>query len=244
MPPDFIVKPALGFQGVGVAAFCRDGAHFVHHDGRILSETELYEFLRQERQGNRYSKLHTHHSLRLPEVSHKALVQERYFSDPEVERITGSRSICTCRVLTRLVPSGGVQVLATAFRAVTGTNVADNLAQGRSGNLFCSVDLERGFIVEAFAKAADRERLELVTRHPTTGRPIRGFEIPHWNVVLDLAQRLARAFRPQPLITWDIGMSREGPVVIEGNVGGQFLPAPLNKPVRSLLVRHDLETST
>ena len=83
----------------------------------------------------------------------------------------------------------------------------------------------------------EESTLRRVQDHPTSGRPIVGFQIPCWEAACALALRAAEVFRPQGLITWDIGIGTEGPVLIEGNIGGDMLPSPMNRPIRTLLER-------
>jgi hypothetical protein len=174
--------------------------------------------------------------LKLPrQGSHKAILQERLYAHAAIAELTGSPALCTCRVFTHTDGQGRSQLLASLFRAISGNNIVDNFDKGAKGNLWCSIDADTGRIVEAFIRADDDDRLELVGRHPVTHRPLVGFLVPHWREVRELALHLASVFRPQSLIHWDIGVTLEGPVIVEGNVGGQLLPTPLNRPVRTLL---------
>jgi len=236
LPAEFVVKPALGLLGRGVTAFRREGTEFVDHDGHRRTGGEFYEFLCREKDQNLFSGAYSHHSLKLGrQGSHKAILQERLYAHPAIAELTGSRALCTCRVFTN---SGGLDkthVLASLFRAVSGGNIVDNFDRGATGNLWCTVDGDSGHVVEAFMLGKDGDRLELVKEHPITRRQVVGFCIPHWADVRALATHLAGIFRPQALIHWDIGITAEGPVVVEGNVGGTLLPTPLNRPVRTLL---------
>lgn len=235
LPQDFVVKPALGLQGRGVTAFHREGHEFVDHERLRLTGDELYEFLCQKKEENLFGTAYSHHSLRLPQVNHKTIIQERLYAHPAIAELTGSVSLCTSRLFTHTDHSGEIQLLGSAFRLINGNNIVDNLDRGVRGNLWCSVEADTGRIMDAFVKPKAADRLELVTRHPTTDWDIVGFRIPHWDKTVELARHLASIFRPQPSITWDIGITHEGPVAIEGNVCGQLLPSPLNRPIRTLL---------
>jgi Sugar-transfer associated ATP-grasp len=236
LPADFIVKPALGLLGKGVTAFRREGKEFLNRDGQHLTGDDLYEFLCRRVEHNLlFGGGYSHHSIRVDRSSHKAIVQERTFAHPEVVALTGSDALCTCRFFTYTDHTMTTHVLATSFRVIVGDNLTDNLDKGSKGNLWCNVDCGTGRIVDAFEKAGEAHRLEGVDKHPTTGRDITGFTIPHWSRAVDLALHLGKVFYPQPLINWDIGIATEGPVVIEGNLGGTVLPTPLSKPVHTLL---------
>jgi hypothetical protein len=234
LPEDFIVKPAMGLQGRGVTAFRRDAHEFVDHDRQRFTDSTLYDFLFQQSSRNLFAAGYSHHSLRLPYASHKTIIQQRLYAHPAILDLTGSAAISTARLFTHTDGSGTVWLLGSAFRVINGDNIVDNLDRGARGNLWCSVETKSGYILDAFVKPADADRLHLVDRHPTTKREIVGFRIPDWERAIELASRLAMLFHPQPSITWDIGITDRGPVVIEGNICGQLLPTPLNVPVRAL----------
>lgn len=232
LPQSFIVKPALGVGGLGVTAFRREGSAFVDQDGSHRTVDELYDFLCQEKQHNHFAGQEVPHSLRLSRESHKTVIQERIYAHSLMRELTGSEALCTCRLTTFADDSLKSDLLCTAFRLVSGDNIIDNLDKGLSGNIWCSVDSETGCITEAFAKADNADRLEFIARHPKTGREIVGFRIPYWAEATELALRLAAIFLPQQVITWDIGITPDGPVVVEGNLGAGVLPTPLRKPVK------------
>lgn len=234
LPEHFVVKPALGLQGFGFAAYRREGARFLGSDGRLLTPEELYRDLVGIGKDNLFAGGYSHHSLRLRGGSHKAILQERLRPHPEIAAMTASSSLSTCRVTTLVDDGGEPSVLSTAFRAIVGANETDNFVHGANGNLWASVDDNDGRITEAFALSPDGRRLERRGRHPTTGAELAAFRVPRWDEVKALALRLALAFRPQGMVSWDIAVTDRNVSVIEGNVGGQMIPTPYNRPVRSL----------
>jgi hypothetical protein len=54
-------------------------------------------------------------------------------------------------------------------------------------------------------------------RHPKTGAPVAGRLVAHWPGVAALAIAAHRAFSGRMVIGWDLALTPEGPVVIEGN---------------------------
>ncbi len=234
LPRQFVVKPALGLQGFGFAAFEREGERFKGADGALRTADEFLADLLALGKQNLFAGSYSHHSLRLRDGSHRAILQERLRPHPEIAALTGSSSLSTCRVTTLVGDDGAPSVLATAFRAVAGANATDNFVTGENGNLWASVDEAEGRITEAWALAPDGRRLERRGRHPTTAAELAAFRMPRWDDVKALALRLALAFRPQRLVSWDIAVADRDVVVIEGNVGGQMIPTPYNRPVKSL----------
>jgi hypothetical protein len=53
--------------------------------------------------------------------------------------------------------------------------------------------------------------------HPMTGAPVAGRIVPHWPAIHALARAAHRVFADRLLIGWDIALTPEGPVLIEGN---------------------------
>lgn len=237
LPQDFIVKPALGLQGKGVTAFRREEGGFRDHGGHPRTADEVFEFLCHQEEQNRFATGYSHHSLRLHGHSNKCIIQERLYAHPEIAQLTGSIALSTCRLMTHMDRFDEIHILATGIKVINGDNIADNFDKGATRNLWCSVDLETGQITEAFAMIANGDMLERVKQHPTTGRDVVGFRIPRWRETVEMARHLASVFRPQSPIHWDIGVTAAGPMVIEGNVGGGVLPAPLNRPVQSLFAQ-------
>ena len=235
LPQEFIVKPALGLLGRGVTAFRREQDAFVAHDGQRLTPDAFYAFLCRANEQNLFATGFSHYSLRIPGESHKTIIQEHIRAHPAIAQLTGSDALCTCRVVTQGDVSGGSRVLASAIKVISGKNLVDNFDKGALGNLWCNIDPSSGRITEAFVKDPQGDRLDRISKHPTSGRELVGFRIPEWDAIVRLADHLATVFRPQPVIHWDIGVAAGGPVVIEGNVGGQTMVTPLSRPVRELL---------
>jgi hypothetical protein len=53
--------------------------------------------------------------------------------------------------------------------------------------------------------------------HPDTGTRFSGLQMPFWKEVLDLCTRAARVTPNLRSVGWDIALTPEGPVIVEGN---------------------------
>lgn len=199
-PAHFVIKPAVGGWGRNVAVIERRGAdRFVAADGRERSAEGLLAEL-------------------VPGCGDDGcIVQERVWNHPTLEAFSGSRHLQTLRIYSLLGASGEAHVLRASFRAIAGANWVDNYGDGRAGNFIAQIDPERGVL--ASASAADRERggLRDVERHPDTGVAVAGFALPDWAEALELVRALARSFAPLRWAGWDVALTPEGPVAIEGN---------------------------
>lgn len=56
-----------------------------------------------------------------------------------------------------------------------------------------------------------------ITHHPDSGVVFEGFKIPYWSQAVQLAIHCAEKIPQLTYIKWDIAITEEGPVIIEGN---------------------------
>jgi hypothetical protein len=54
-------------------------------------------------------------------------------------------------------------------------------------------------------------------RHPETGCVVRGVTVPYWEDVRELVRDAADLHGQAPLVGWDVVVTGDGPVLIEGN---------------------------
>ena len=64
--------------------------------------------------------------------------------------------------------------------------------------------------------------------HPITKEPIKGFKIPYWNDVIKLVKKAGLVVEGVGYVGWDIAITDNGPILIEGNVspGSLVLQTP------------------
>lgn len=103
-------------------------------------------------------------------------------------------------------------IIAAALRVGSGNAPADNLAQG---GIVLPIDLDSGtcgrgsIVVDGLPRFVDE--------HPFTGKRLTGTRLPYWNATCDLVKRAAQAFSMQKSLGWDVGLTPDGPVLLEGN---------------------------
>jgi hypothetical protein len=199
LPASFITKPALGVYGEGVTSWTRTDSGFRDHAQRVHSAQALYDLCCADPRYDRF------------------VVQKRLTNHPSLVALTGASSLQTLRLATLAEAEGEAKVLYAEWKLVVGDNVTDNLSFGRSGNLATNVALADGAIGPARGFSPDGVGLRPLPIHPVTGASLEGFRLPDWNAVLALALRCARLFLPLRTIGWDIGLTPDGPVIVEGN---------------------------
>lgn len=117
-------------------------------------------------------------------------------------------SMNTLRVMTIKV-NGNVGIPYICVRTGNGTKV-DNL---NAGGYAARVDVETGEIIsDGFGKYSS-----LAVVHPVTGVQFKGFKIPLFNEAIDLAIKAAERLENVNYVGWDIGITENGPIVIEAN---------------------------
>jgi hypothetical protein len=198
-PEEFLIKPAVGAYGRSVEAFRREGKSFVSEDGTRRSAAELCELLDSNPWYNRF------------------VVQERLRSHPELERLSGCRTLQTVRIHTVVSADGEVELHQPALKVASGRGPTDNFDEGRKGNLLANVNPTDGRVGPALGRVEEGPALALTSRHPVTGARIEGFQVPCWEELCRLVYRVARLFVPLRAVGWDVGVTDRGPVLVEGN---------------------------
>lgn len=163
-------------------------------------------------------------------ASGETLVEEVIVQHPELARLYPG-SVNSLRMVSYLDPDGEVHVLAAVLKVGNG-GVIDNFS---NGGMYTMLD-EQG---RALHPAADEEGHPHAT-HPITGVEITGYQVPLYDEVLQLVDRLARRVPELPYIGWDVAITPERPIVIEGNHNsGVFQSKPSVSGIRrGLLPRY------
>ncbi len=192
---DLFTKEAHGMCGRGASYWVwrRDGT-YASSSGREVTQGALLEHLAAQ-------------SLEAPFI-----VQRRLVNHPSVAVWSGA-GLCTVRVMTTHPPDRPPSLLRACLRMPRGRAAADNFAQG---GVAASVDLATGALGPAVQKPLSFASTSL-HRHPTTGAAITGAVLPCYADVFALALRAHRAFSEFPSVGWDIAITPDGPMLVEGN---------------------------
>ncbi len=123
-------------------------------------------------------------------------------------------SLNTLRLCT-IFMDDRIEILNAFFRIGIGKNVVDN---GASGGILTSVDINTGIVI-----AAKTENGKQYLIHPDTGKQIIGYKIPRWEEAKSLVLELAKVIPRHRCTGWDIALTEDGWIMIEGNDHSQFL---------------------
>lgn len=125
-------------------------------------------------------------------------------------------ALATIRILTCLDEAGRPEVIGAVFRMAIGKNrTVDNL---HAGGIVADVDLDTGILGRA-SNLGMNARLGWLDRHPTTGAVIRGRELPDWSDARALAVSAHPTFADHLFVGWDVALTPDGPMLVEGNSG-------------------------
>ncbi|HLP02509.1 MAG TPA: sugar-transfer associated ATP-grasp domain-containing protein, partial [Opitutaceae bacterium] len=112
---------------------------------------------------------------------------------------------------------GDAPVLYHPFlRTGVGGAVVDN---GGAGGILAAIDPATGILS---TDGRDEDGV-YYPRHPDTGIVYRGFQIPRWAEVAELAGRLCRIVPGERYTGWDFALTPDGWVLVEANHRGQFV---------------------
>lgn len=136
------------------------------------------------------------------------LIEEIPKQHHELNRIY-DKSINTIRV-TSLLDNGEFINIGSWIKFGAHGSVVDGRVEG---GCFAGVDTETGVVV---TKAIDRDNNRF-ERHVDTGEMITGFQIPYWKEVLELTESALRFIDGIDFIGWDVAITENGPIIIEGN---------------------------
>ena len=160
------------------------------------------------------------------------LLQKRLTQHPKMSELH-PHSINTIR-LNSFNNNGKVEILCASLRMGTKGKNVDNWA---SGGIVIGIDLATGKLVgEGVFKYGYGGRVQ---EHPDTGIKLEGFEIPFFSEAVKLTCELHSYLYGIHSVGWDIAITPEGPVIIEGNddwEGG--IPMALEKDFKSRFLEH------
>ncbi|ATE67039.1 hypothetical protein COO09_05330 [Rhizorhabdus dicambivorans] len=148
---------------------------------------------------------------RLRGIRHPTIVQPLIRVHPELADIALG-ALPTVRIVSILDEAGRPEVVSATFRCASDPRArVDNM---KAGGLIVPVDLTDGRLgLACFGYGGHDHDI-----HPATGAPIAGRTLPGWAEAITLVTGAhCAAFADYALIGWDVALTGQGPVLIEGN---------------------------
>lgn len=152
------------------------------------------------------------------------LVEECLLQHEDINKIY-PRSVNTLRVVTVRGRDGKCHIVYAFIRIGNGGRFVDNI---NSGGMAAPINLDTGVIEYA---AFDKDSI-YYEKHPETGCPIAGYQLPFWKESAQLCIKAAESLPELGYVGWDVAVTPDGPVLIEGNhfPGHDILQMPPHVP--------------
>lgn len=100
-------------------------------------------------------------------------------------------------------------IICAYFRIGNGKCV-DNF---NSGGMVAPIDEKTGIVTQV---AIDKQK-NIYEQHPQTGKKIKGFQFPYWDETIELCKEACKEIPEMGYVGWDVAITPEGPVFVEGN---------------------------
>lgn len=172
----------------------------------------------------------------------EGVVEEYVVQHPALSELSPS-SVNTLRIVMiaseekTVTPEGEkVDIPYAALRIGGGHSIIDNF---HGGGMVAAVDLESGKLV---TDAADMDG-NVFPKHPVTGVPIKGFQIPYFVEAIEMVKAAQKETGIEGYLGWDIAITETGPVLIEINLrpGVVLLTTPYiaeNKGMKHIMEKY------
>jgi hypothetical protein len=146
------------------------------------------------------------------ELNLPGYILQRKLQQHELLNAIAPYTMNTIRVVTFLGLSNTVHIHFAVLRLGRRGNAVDNWDQG---GISVGVDLRTGTLRRGIIKP--KFGGHWVDTHPDSGVSFMGLRLPDWDQVLDTCRRAAEATPSLRSVGWDIALTPDGPVLIEGN---------------------------
>ena len=190
-----IFKPAQGNKGKGVFSVAGGGVDGVRLNGVRATPAE---------------------------VARKIADLDGYLIVAKVEQAAYAHDIFpgsanTIRIVTMLDPETGEIFIPAAIHRF-GTDATVPTDNFQTGGVSVAIDLATGKLGRAvqFPTYTGGE-LRWLEAHPDTRTPITGVNVPRWDEVKATVTKLAEIYRFLKYVGWDVVVTEDGVVIIEGN---------------------------
>jgi len=140
------------------------------------------------------------------------LFQRRIPQHPEIAALCGN-TLSTVRIVTIIPEDGRPRIAYASWKIAAPDAMADN--SWRPGSISAAVDTRSGRVTRAQSGLGIAGTL--VESCPR-GAPLIGRAVPLWEEAKATALAAHAAFPDVRIVGWDVAISPDGPVVLEGNV--------------------------
>ena len=139
------------------------------------------------------------------------IIQERIVQHPELNKLC-STAVNTIRLVTLITPNEEIIAVRAGLRIGREGSRVDNCAKG---GIFVGIDMNTGKLMKKGIIKPPQGKI--VYQHPDNNVVFEGFKIPFFKEAVEMSKELhSRLYRVHS-IGWDIAITQDGPMFIEGN---------------------------
>lgn len=148
----------------------------------------------------------------------RLMVQPKLRNHPAISALA-DQSLIVFRVMTCMDAYGAPRVTHGVMRLLR--RFEPRWPKTPDSDWGCAVDVATGAfgLLTGDAPATASVWFE---RHPVTGEQVAGRVLQEWGAIAELALRAHRVFASRVLVGWDIALTPDGPVILEGNSNPDF----------------------
>ncbi|MDR1630009.1 MAG: hypothetical protein LBS36_07345 [Oscillospiraceae bacterium] len=143
-------------------------------------------------------------------IEKKMFLVEQTLVQHERMALLNPSSINTLRI-TSALKNNEVYIMYCLIRVGDGTKEVDNIS---GGGMYSAVDETGHISAPAFCDKTGAS----YEKHPKTGQVFEGYAVPFYEQSLTLIQKAARKVPQIRYVGWDVAITPNGPVLIEGNI--------------------------
>ena len=138
------------------------------------------------------------------------VVEDLICQHPEMTKLC-DRSVNTIRIVTVVSDKGNPNLVYSLVRIGSGENDVDNIC---SGGMYTLLSPEGVMTHPCFCD----NQVCYYEQHPVSGHPFIGFQIPYYKEAVELCRQAALKEPRIRYIGWDVAITADGPVLVEGNI--------------------------
>lgn len=196
-PFDLICKPIEGAHGVQVTNLHYvDGKHcLVDHPDTTLDQFVTSIFA--EKNGG-------------------YIIQKKLYSHQHVAEFTDNPMLQTMRIETYLDDNNQPQILGRRIKFPDKGSIVDNFVYGTSQNRSCIVN-ENGVVFQTYTNCPQKKCLVRYDYLLNAEGEKELLQMPFWPEAMSMVLRAQALFAPLKTIGWDVAITDDGPILIEGN---------------------------
>jgi|GEM_PF-1622111 len=190
------LKPTQSYGGHGAERWIKK-KNLWHNENKLLTEEEMIKYCQKLSDKEDY------------------ILSELILNDREMLNWT-TGAVPAIRVITCISEDGTIQLLSSDFRIPVNNSSVSNAS---GGGLVAAIS-KQGYLGNAIAWEVTGGSF---STHPNTKHRINGELLPRHNDTIDLCLKAHKTLPDFFSIGWDVAITPDGPILIEGNLS--WLPA-------------------